>query len=149
MYRIEGGTQSECDPENGTYDQEVIVSYINAPAMGSLNVNGVDHPITGSPQSVMITNQFANFQFVGVTAFFTDDPTCTYTDNVVYQEPLTCYCPGDINNDETVNATDLLLLLGAYGCTENCSVDLNEYGTTDTADLLLLLGQIGEDCPGI
>ncbi|MDG1260409.1 MAG: hypothetical protein P8H59_00045 [Flavobacteriales bacterium] len=149
VYEIEGGAQTECDPENGQYDQEVIVKYINAPATGFLNVNGVDHPITGSPQYVMINNQFANFQLVGVTAFFTDDPTCTYTDNVVYQEPLTCYCPGDINNDETVNATDLLLLLGAYGCTENCSVDLNEDGTTDTADLLLLLGQIGEDCPGL
>lgn len=124
------------------------MSYINAPTTGFLNVNGIDYPIETSPQTIVITD-FANFQYVNVTAFFTDDPTCTYSETFVYQEPLTCYCPGDINNDETVTAADLLLLLGAYGCTSGCGIDLNEDGVTDTADLLLLLGQIGQDCPGI
>ncbi len=149
VYQFEEGIQTVCDPENGEYDQELIVSYINAPETGFLNVNGIDYPITGSPQTIVIPDLFANYEFVNVTAFFTDDPSCTYSENFVYREPLTCFCPGDINNDETVTAADLLLLLGAYGCSSGCPIDLNEDGTTDTADLLLLLGQIGQDCPGL
>lgn len=149
VYRLEPGEQTPCDPETGRYDQEVIVSYINPPASGFLNVNGIEYPITSSPQTVVIADLFANFEFVGVTAFFTEDPTCTFTDTFVYQEPLTCYCPGDINNDEVVDTNDILALLSGFGCEMDCAVDLNGDDATNTEDVLLLLGQFGQDCPGL
>jgi hypothetical protein len=47
--------------------------------------------------------------------------------------------PGDINNDGTVNAADLSLLLGAWGASGGAA-DLNGDATVGAADLALLLG---------
>ncbi|MDZ4755512.1 MAG: M12 family metallo-peptidase [Phycisphaerae bacterium] len=52
-------------------------------------------------------------------------------------------CPSDRNNDNTVNAADLAILLGAWG---GNGVDLNGDGTTNGADLAIMLGAWGS-CP--
>lgn len=49
-------------------------------------------------------------------------------------------CTGDLNGDGAVNASDLALLLGAWGGT---SADLNADGTVNASDLALLLGNWG------
>jgi hypothetical protein len=46
--------------------------------------------------------------------------------------------PADINNDDVVDVTDLLLLLGAWG-TDDADADIDGNGIVDVADLLLLL----------
>jgi hypothetical protein len=53
------------------------------------------------------------------------------------------YRPADINGDGAVNTTDLLLLLGDWGCVGDCVGDVDGDGDTDTNDLLLLLGDWG------
>jgi len=57
-------------------------------------------------------------------------------------------CDGDVNGDETIDAADLLLVLGAWGDCEGepwdpCLADITLDGTVDTRDLLLLLIQWG------
>jgi hypothetical protein len=52
-------------------------------------------------------------------------------------------CTGDVNNDLTVDASDLAFVLGAWGTD---SVDLNGDGTTDATDLAIVLGAWGA-CP--
>ena len=52
-------------------------------------------------------------------------------------------CPGDFNDDSTVDTIDLLQLLGAWGACEDCPEDLSGDQTVDTIDLLDLLGQWG------
>ncbi|MBL9148906.1 MAG: hypothetical protein JNM94_09460 [Phycisphaerae bacterium] len=57
--------------------------------------------------------------------------------------PNTPPCPGDLNDDGTVNGADLGILLGGWG---NAAGDLDGNGTTDGSDLGILLGAWGA-CP--
>jgi hypothetical protein len=59
--------------------------------------------------------------------------------------PDECECPGDVNGDETVNVTDLLALLAAWG-ESDVPEDINDDGIVNVEDLLLLLAAWG-DCP--
>jgi hypothetical protein len=52
-------------------------------------------------------------------------------------------CPSDLNGDRVVNASDLAVILGAWGGPDG---DLNGNGTTDASDLAVILGAWG-DCP--
>ena len=55
-------------------------------------------------------------------------------------------CPGDLDGDQVVNVTDLLMLLGAWG-TDGPGADLAEpLDMINVSDLLVLLGAWGE-CP--
>lgn len=56
-------------------------------------------------------------------------------------------CAEDINNNGTVEVSDLLILLGDFGCTADCSAaDINGDGSVTVADMLLFLSMFGEDC---
>ncbi len=53
-------------------------------------------------------------------------------------------CPADTDNSGTVNVTDLLQLLGAWGtCPQPCSPDINTDGNVNVTDLLALLANWG------
>jgi len=51
--------------------------------------------------------------------------------------------PGDLNNDDTVNITDMSILLSNYGTT-NSTADINGDGTVNILDLSILLSHYGE-----
>ena len=55
-------------------------------------------------------------------------------------------CLGDLNGDDVVNAADLGLLIGEWGCKGTCPGDLNGDGMVSAADLGLLIGYWGP-CP--
>jgi hypothetical protein len=58
------------------------------------------------------------------------------------------YCPYDLDNNGEISTSDLLILLGEFGCLSDCGVaDFNQDGEVGTPDLLLLLGFFGTDCP--
>lgn len=52
--------------------------------------------------------------------------------------------PGDINGDNTVNITDLSILLTNYG-TSNTSADINSDGAVNVLDLSILLSHYGQN----
>lgn len=53
----------------------------------------------------------------------------------------------DLNQDGSVDVSDLLLLLAAWGsCPRPCSADLNGDGVVDVSDLLILLANWGISC---
>lgn len=56
--------------------------------------------------------------------------------------------PGDLNNDNTVNVTDLSILLSNYS-TANSTADINADGTVNIFDLSILLSHYGNviSCP--
>jgi hypothetical protein len=57
-------------------------------------------------------------------------------------------CPADFNNDGIVGASDMLIFLGAYGCTGSCGApDMNEDGFVNSTDLLVFLAAYGTLCP--
>jgi hypothetical protein len=55
--------------------------------------------------------------------------------------------PGDLNNDNVVNALDLSILLGNYG-TANSAADINGDGTVNALDLSALLAHYGQSISG-
>ncbi|MDY7109304.1 MAG: hypothetical protein SYC29_11780 [Planctomycetota bacterium] len=48
-------------------------------------------------------------------------------------------CPGDVDDDDDTDWSDLAILLADWGCEGDCVADLNGDGTTGVQDLLLLL----------
>ena len=55
-------------------------------------------------------------------------------------------CVGDIDEDDDVDADDLLLLLAAWGPCTGCDEDMDNDDKVGTSDLLILLSNWG-DCP--
>lgn len=54
-------------------------------------------------------------------------------------------CAADLTGDSTVNVSDLLMLLAAWGaCDGACDADLNGDSIVNVSDMLLLLGDWGE-----
>lgn len=80
----------------------------------------------------------------------TDSTACNYDQGAIVDDSScewdSCGCPEDINNDGSVTVADILLLLGNFGCNENCEVDINDDGATNVQDILLLLAAFGNDC---
>jgi hypothetical protein len=87
---VAAGAQTACDPGTNTYTQDVVVTYSAAPSSGDLDVNGQLFAITSSPQTVTLTGLVADGLGVGVTASFTDDPFCSFTDNLLFVAPADC-----------------------------------------------------------
>ncbi|MEZ4978024.1 MAG: T9SS type A sorting domain-containing protein [Chitinophagales bacterium] len=97
---ISAGTQSACVPATDTYTQQVIITYANAPSSGTLNVNGQTFAVTTSPQTVTLSNLNANGAAVDVTAFFTSNTSCSFTQNSLFTAPVSCF--GTIPTDTLV-----------------------------------------------
>lgn len=56
------------------------------------------------------------------------------------------YAPGDYNFDGAVNSSDLLFLLGSFGCMQNCDTDLDGDDMVTSSDLLVFLTVFGTFC---
>lgn len=90
---LAAGAQTACDPGTNTYTQTVTVTYTNAPASGTLVVNGQNFAITASPQTVVLTGLTANSSAVNVTANFSADTACSRTSNGLFTAPAACGVP--------------------------------------------------------
>jgi hypothetical protein len=66
-------------------------------------------------------------------------------ESITFQEVSVCF--GDLNFDGIIGIGDLLMMLGEFGCAENCSHDLNDDGGVTTSDMLIMLSLFGTDCP--
>ncbi|MFQ5604353.1 MAG: T9SS type A sorting domain-containing protein [bacterium] len=87
---LTAGSQSACDPQTNTYTQEIVVTFENPPASGSLLVNGQMFGIGVSPQTVTLMGLLADGISVDVTASFTADAACTYTVENLFTAPADC-----------------------------------------------------------
>jgi hypothetical protein len=58
----------------------------------------------------------------------------------------TTSCAEDLNGNGMIEVSDVLLLLGDFGCTDNCTADVDGDGSVGVSDVLLLLAAYGEDC---
>jgi hypothetical protein len=59
---------------------------------------------------------------------------------------LVSNCPADLNGDGAVDASDLAIVLGAWGSTAEPAADLDGNGAVDASDLAVVLGAWGA-CP--
>lgn len=103
---LSAGTQSVCDPATNFYTQDVTVTYTNAPATGTLDVNGQSFPISSSPQTLTLSNLTADGAAVNVTASFSADAACSLTSNALFTAPVSCFCPAISVNISTANVTN-------------------------------------------
>jgi hypothetical protein len=84
------GNFGRCNPLDLTYTAELSLTYANQPDSGSLSINGQLFPIVGSPQPFLLEDLALDGQDVDINAFFTDQPTCSFTASNVFTAPDTC-----------------------------------------------------------
>jgi hypothetical protein len=82
---------------------------------------------------VSTAGHFPSISEEGIDALF------TYLDTHINQMPV---CSADLNDDQHVNVSDVLFMIGAWGLT-NSPADINNDGTVNVSDLLVLLGAWG------
>ena len=59
-------------------------------------------------------------------------------------------CLGDLNNNGSVEVTDILEVLADFSCFENCDLsDLDDDGLVGVSDILILLSLFGNECNNI
>ena len=94
-------TQTACNINTNLYSQTLVLTYAAAPATGTLVVNGQNFPITGSPQTVVLTDLNSDGMPVNVTAAFSADAASSVTVLGAFTAPARCnfctvVCPGNI-----------------------------------------------------
>jgi hypothetical protein len=90
---IAAATQGTCNSGDNTYTQEIIVTYANPPASGTLDVETPaiqSSPITGSPQTIILTGLFADGFNVSPIVSFSAEPTCAVSTPDLFTAPAPC-----------------------------------------------------------
>lgn len=65
-------------------------------------------------------------------------------DGVLSPEELACLL--DLNGDQLITVSDVLVLLAEFGCQTDCTADVNGDGLVTVADILAMLGGFGTPC---
>ena len=78
------------------------------------------------------TDACGNTATASQTIFITNDPGSS--------------CPGDLDGDLFVGVSDVLTVLGEFGCASGCSVDPDQDGATTVNDVLTILSAFGDAC---
>ncbi|MFZ6052745.1 fibronectin type III domain-containing protein [Halocola ammonii] len=60
--------------------------------------------------------------------------------------PIVSGCSADLDGNQVVSTSDLLILVGDFGCTSNCDADISGDDMVDATDLLDFLSQFGSIC---
>ncbi|MFC0605631.1 PQQ-dependent sugar dehydrogenase [Winogradskyella pulchriflava] len=129
-------TQSSCNFTDNTYSQDLIVTYTNPPATGSLVINEQSFPITGSPQTVTLTGLDSDGLDVEVTAEFTDGYETLYRSNgALFTAPSDC-------THLVVGVDENLVIEGDVEVSASGSIDILEGGSLTINGNLINNGQV-------
>ena len=127
------GAQSTCN--DNIYTQEIIVTYENEPSSGNLLVNNQTFGITGSPQTVTLTNLVADGQTVDVTVSFSDNTDCTLSSTSAFTAPEACKVCEDFAS------TDTPITIPSIGtATETSVIDVTLDGTITDVNIKNIKG---------
>jgi len=96
---------------------------MDAPSEGMLMVNDQSYPITGSPQTVILTDLTPNASSTAVTASFSALPSCSHTVNNLFTAPESCV--------GTCEATDMIVNDPIESKTYQASNTLSSNGTVE------------------
>ena len=81
-----------------------------------------------------------------------DEDACNYDTHATIDDGFceyeSCACPLDLNEDGIISVSDILILLGEFGCIANCENDLNGEGNgaVNIQDLLVILSVFNTEC---
>lgn len=110
------GIQTGCAALTGDYLQELWVEYFNPDQWTDLVINGVTFDISNGEDHFLLAGLPADGNAVNLDISMLADPTCVSSFVTAFVAPPACDdCPSDLNGDALVNATDLLIMLGAFG----------------------------------
>ena len=79
-----------CDPIDNTYSADITVTYFNPALSGTLDIYAPavqSFAITSSQQTVSLTGLIADGQTVDISAQFSDDASCTYSELALFTAP--------------------------------------------------------------
>lgn len=74
-----------------------------------------------------------------------DNETAVFT-NICFDTAPEAGCYSDFDDDGAVEVGDLLFVLAAYGCLQNCEIDYDNDNITTANDLLSFLSDFGSVC---
>ena len=92
-------SQSACDQNSNFYTQTLVVNYAMNPTVGMLVVNGQEFPITGSPQTIVLTDLLSDSEPVDLELLFSEDPQCYQFIPDAFTAADNC-CPFEISIEE-------------------------------------------------
>ncbi|MBK8445073.1 MAG: gliding motility-associated C-terminal domain-containing protein [Sphingobacteriales bacterium] len=147
---ISVGYQSGCDTENNTFQQILTVAYNNAPQSGYLSVNGLLYTITESPQTVTLVLPVGTGENIPLTAHFTENSTCVWSNAAVYIVPPVCendsiYIeePNAVSCEQNTYCTTAMTKISI--CPLFCSLS-SDYVITEVASLFSCGKDIKQTC---
>lgn len=77
------------------------------------------------------------------------NPDALYDVYCVYSSEVeTCISLGDLSGDGVINASDVLFVVGEYGCSGDCQGDVDMDGSVGVGDILTVVGNYGMNCDG-
>ena len=144
---ISAGTTGTCDATTNLYSKEVTITYVVPPVTGSLVVNGQSFPITTSPQTVTLTGLTADGNPVNVTASFSANAACTFTQNNAFTAPTPCNIPTinlgaitPISYCPTATISVPFTFSGAFGAGNTFTAQLSDASGSFTTPLVTRTG---------
>lgn len=156
-----GDFDNDADPDWAVHEAGVVSVLPNTtvtPAEPDCNVNGTpdscdiasgasaDCQTDGFPDECQLAGNDCNANSAPDDCDISSGSSSDTNSNGLPDECEAQPCVGDLNGDGTVNASDLALLLGAWGSNPGHVADLNGDGVVNASDLALLLGNWGL-CP--
>ena len=126
---VSAGIQTSCNPVTSQYSQQIVLTIEYPPSTGFLSVNSINYPnFSTGTQAVLLVNEPADGQSMGVNMFFTADPGCAYNADNVYVRREEC-C-GNFRLAGVDPANHLLQLKNVLDCP--ATVDGWEIATSST-----------------
>ena len=86
------GAQSACNPEDGTYSQEVTLQFAFSAGLGDVDVNGQTFPVTNNVAEVTLTGLPADGESFNLLITFTDSDECGFAVFDAWTAPPPCPC---------------------------------------------------------
>ncbi len=86
------GPQSNCNPIDGTYTQELTLQFDYTAGLGDVDINGQSFPVINDVANVILTGLLADGQSVNLAITFTSEDACGFAVIDAWTAPLPCPC---------------------------------------------------------
>ena len=86
------GTQSACNPIDGTYTQQVTLQFAYSAGAGDVEVNGQTFPVSNDIANITLTGLTADGDDVNLAITFTGDDACAFAVLDAWTAPSPCPC---------------------------------------------------------
>ncbi len=86
------GTQTSCNPIDGTYSQSVELSFLYTAGAGDVVVNGQQFPVANNQANITLSGLVADGEPVNMLITFTNSDACSFAVFDAWTAPAPCPC---------------------------------------------------------